>query len=127
LKIPEFPSARQPHFHLRLYCMSVAPVLATSMSSGSPSLLRNCAEVARTDWFITVKPTRSGAAFLGGLRLLDGRIGAERIGRSADTARERPVIPFRPMSPLILSLVLALGAAVSFWLLDRYVIGCAKL
>jgi len=31
------------------------------------------------------------------------------------------------MSPLLLSLVLAVGAALMFWLLDRYVIGCAKL
>jgi len=49
------------------------------------------------------------------------------MDRSADTTAGRPVIAFRPMSPLLLTLVLALGAAVSFWLLDRYVIGCAKL
>jgi hypothetical protein len=30
------------------------------------------------------------------------------------------------MSPLLLTIVLALGAAGSFWLLDRYVAGCAK-
>jgi hypothetical protein len=49
------------------------------------------------------------------------------MSRSAGTARERPVIPFRPMNALILTLGLALVAAVSFYLLDRYVIGCAKL
>jgi len=49
------------------------------------------------------------------------------MGRSADTAHERPVIPFRPMSALILTLGLALVTAVSFYVLDRYVIGCTNL
>jgi K+-transporting ATPase KdpF subunit len=48
----------------------VAPVLATSISSGSPSLLRNCAEVARTDWFIRTSLTGSTRVFQGGYGFL---------------------------------------------------------
>jgi hypothetical protein len=52
----------------------------------------------------------------------------DRTDRPFDGYRNRAggdSIP--PMSPLLLTLILALGAALSFWLLDRYVIGCAKL
>lgn len=31
------------------------------------------------------------------------------------------------MSPLVLEVGLVLLSAVSFWLLDRYVIGCARI
>jgi len=51
--------------------MSVAPVLATSISSGSPSLFRNWAEVARTDVFMVTKRTRFKPTLPGGLPVLD--------------------------------------------------------
>jgi len=53
--------------------------------------------------------------------------GAERIGRSADTRPGGPMLPSGAMSPLVLTALLALGTALSFWVLDRYVGGCERL